>query len=137
MKRAGFTMIELIFVIVILGILAAVAIPKLAATRNDATASTMATSASTCITEQAGKYMKDGNFSNPIASSSGSCTDATAAKPTACFSFAGANTTGVLTVTTLVTGSAASTDVCGKATFLLNKNGLVALTANGTKDHQF
>ena len=41
-SRNAFTMIELIFVIVILGILAAVAIPKLAATRNDAIISKIA-----------------------------------------------------------------------------------------------
>lgn len=42
MKRTAFTMIELVFVIVILGILAAVAIPKLAATRDDAVNSGLA-----------------------------------------------------------------------------------------------
>lgn len=35
-KRKAFTMIELVFVIVVLGILAAIAIPKFAATRDDA-----------------------------------------------------------------------------------------------------
>jgi general secretion pathway protein G len=41
MKRYAFTMIELIFVIVVLGILAIIAIPKLAATRDDAEISRM------------------------------------------------------------------------------------------------
>ena len=40
MKRTAFTMIELIFVIVILGILASVAIPKLASVQDDALVST-------------------------------------------------------------------------------------------------
>ena len=36
MKRFAFTMIELVFVIVVIGILAAIAIPRFAATRDDA-----------------------------------------------------------------------------------------------------
>ncbi|HEY9189435.1 MAG TPA: prepilin-type N-terminal cleavage/methylation domain-containing protein [Sulfurovum sp.] len=36
-SKKAFTMIELIFVIVVIGILAAIAVPKLAATRDDAT----------------------------------------------------------------------------------------------------
>jgi general secretion pathway protein G len=36
MKRSAFTMVELVFVIVVLGILAAIAVPRLAASREDA-----------------------------------------------------------------------------------------------------
>lgn len=62
MKRSGFTMIELIFVIVILGILAAVAIPRLAATRDDAKIAKGAQEVSTALTDMGAYYTANGEL---------------------------------------------------------------------------
>ena len=46
-KRSGFSMIELVFVIVILGVLATVAVPRFVETRTDAQVATARSDAST------------------------------------------------------------------------------------------
>ena len=60
--KKGFTMIELIFVIVILGILASVAIPRLAGTREDAEISTAIGNLRTLLSDAASYYAVKGNF---------------------------------------------------------------------------
>ena len=60
--KKGFTMIELIFVIVILGILASVAIPRLAATREDAEISAAVANLRTLVSDATAYYTAKGSF---------------------------------------------------------------------------
>ena len=60
--RSAFTMIELVFVIVVLGILASIAVPRLIATKDDASAMTSATLLKDTIVQLTAYYTINGKL---------------------------------------------------------------------------
>ncbi len=97
MKRSGFTMIELIFVIVILGILAAVAIPKLAATRDDAKISRISSDAATFVSDLGSYYTSKGTYGTATVGDVTNVQFGTAASPVAASTTLAGATTLILT----------------------------------------
>jgi general secretion pathway protein G len=129
-------MIELIFVIVIIGILAAVAIPKLAATRSDAEGAKIANNLATCIGDAGGAYLKTGFFSgnsgtpNAVPSDSVACNAGIEdASGTACFALTATDSSGTLNVK-----DAGTSNACVEAHNIAHKNN--ASSAAGV-DHKF
>jgi len=61
-SRSAFTMLELVFVVVIVGMLASIAVPKLQATRNDARVASELESIAVRLQTILTKYMATGTF---------------------------------------------------------------------------
>jgi len=136
MKRAGFTMIELIFVIVILGILAAVAIPKLAATRTDAEVSKGASDVATLVSDLGAYYTSQGKFdftAGGVANMTNVPLDATQATDGTAFHYEVPTGTDCIDITisdtngsvAVAANSGTLSTACTSIVTVITKNGLV------------
>ena len=119
--KKGFTMIELVFVIVIIGVLAAIAIPKLTDTKSAADGSKIGSNLATCINEAGSEYLTKNTMTViATATQSNSCKDADR-----CYNFT--NTAGVLNVVDNA-GTTDDADACTAAHLISAKAGTSAAT---------
>lgn len=108
MKRTAFTMIELVFVIVVLGILAAVAIPKLVSTKDDADSIKEVTNLKTAILEIHSNLLMGRTYSSIQHA------------PVSCFTFVNNDQNKTVTITTI-----SPYRYCEKAHLDANTSGLL------------
>ena len=123
MNRAGFTMIELIFTIVIIGILSAIAMQKLSATRDDAKMSIETNNLATCISDLGSQYTAKRTINS---SESDACAKVIANN---CFTDTAEETNGTLTISF----GSSTEDWCIQAQTLATNQNLITTHIFGGK----